>query len=185
MKTCEHNERPSVARCVACGTVLCYDCRLLKKGRNFCYDCAPGKPAGFRSPNFSMLLSLIPGLGQFYTGSLTKGLIFLMGAGASVAFLPEIPAVFPLLLWFVSIWDARMSAHKRNFRVTKGRSGSAGVTEGDWMLLIGTLGLTTLFVGLPWVAGVTMEPWALWVSFFVVLALSALLGRGGKNVKQA
>ena len=85
MKTCEHPENPSAARCVACGKVLCFDCRVWKKGRNFCFDFAPGKPKGFRSPSFTMLLSLIPGLGQFYTGSFTKGLIFLMGAGASVA----------------------------------------------------------------------------------------------------
>ncbi len=183
MSTCEHPERPVVARCVLCGQLLCHECRTLRKGKNYCIAHVPGKSSGIRSPNFSMLLSLAPGLGQMYAGSFLKGLLFLAGAGTMVALGPEIPAVLPLALWFLAIWDARMTALKRNFRLTNGRTGTPGAGEADWMLLFGTAGLAAFYVGLPLTAGITMQPWALWVSFIVVLALSALLGRGGRNVK--
>jgi hypothetical protein len=132
-----------------------------------------------------MLLSLIPGLGQVYAGSFLKGVVFLTAAGASAALHDEIPALLPLVVWSLAIWDARMTALKRNFRVTRGRSGTPGAGEADWLLLFGTAGLSALYLGLPAATGQVMQPWALWVSFVVVLILSALLGRGGKNVKTA
>lgn len=185
MNSCEHPERPAVARCVACGKVLCYECRTYRQRRNFCIDCAPGNPAGFRSPTFSMILSLIPGLGQVYAGSKLKGLLFLIAGGTSLALCSELPAVLPVAFWLYSIWDARMTALKRNYHLTKGGSGSPGAREGDWMLLLGATGLAGLYLGLPLMTGVVMEPWALWTGFLVVLVLAALLGRGGKNVKRA
>jgi hypothetical protein len=185
MNTCKHPERPVAARCVACGMVLCHECRVWEKKRNFCESCASGKPSGFRSPSFSMLLSLVPGLGQIYAGSFFRGLFFLAGAGSCAALHRELPPVLILFLWFFSIWDARVTALKRNHRVTRGRSGSPGAGDGDWMLFLGSAGLAGLFVGLPIFTGVTMETWTLWASFGVVLVLSALLGRGGKNVKEA
>ena len=132
-----------------------------------------------------MLLSLIPGLGQLYTGSFVKGLAFLMGAGTCVALHEQIPAVAPLVLWLMATWDARMSAFKRNYKLTEGRSGTPGAGEGDWMLISGTIGLGVLYTVLPWKAGITIEPWTLWSAFSVVLVLSALLGRGGSHVKKA
>jgi hypothetical protein len=156
-----------------------------RKGKNYCRACAPGKPSGFRSPTFSMLLSLIPGLGQFYAGSFVKGLAFLLGAGACVALHEQVPVVAPLALWFLAAWDARMSAFKRNYKLTEGRSGTPGAGEGDWMLMAGTIGLGALYTVLPLKAGITIEPWALWSAFSVVLVLSALLGRGGSHVKKA
>ena len=71
------------------------------------------------------------------------------------------------------------------FRSSCSGSGSPGASDGDWMLFLGSAGLAGLFVGLPIFTGVTMETWTLWASFGVVLVLSALLGRGGKNVKEA
>ena len=185
MKTCEHPEKPVAARCVVCGELLCQECRAIKKRKNYCMDCLPGKPKGFRSPTFSMILSLIPGLGQMYAGSFLKGLVFLVAGGSSLALQEGIPVLVPLAVLFLSVWDARMTAHKRNFRVTKGRSGTPGASEADWLLLFGTTGLAAFNIGLPMTTGQTMEPWALWISFVVVLALSALIGRGGKNVKTA
>jgi hypothetical protein len=185
MKTCEHPESPAVARCIACGKRLCYECRIHDKGRNFCHGCVPIKRVKVKSPTFSMILSLLPGLGQIYAGSIMKGLLFLGGTGAFAAMHEGIPAVLPMIFWVISIWDARMTAHKRNFQATNGRSGVPGASEADWMLLGGTAGLALLYVALPFTAGLVMEPWMLWVSFLVILSLSALLGRGGKNVKTA
>jgi hypothetical protein len=130
-----------------------------------------------------MFLSLLPGLGQMYAGSFFKGLLFMIGTGACVAFHEEMPSILPLAYWLFGLWDARMTAHDRNFRVSKGRTGTTGATHGDWMLLLGTLGLGALYFILPVTAGMVMEPWMLWGSFIVILILSALLGRGGKNVK--
>lgn len=184
MKTCNHSERPAAARCVVCGEVLCYECRTQKKGRNYCRIHAPGKPKGYRSPTFSMLLSLIPGLGQIYAGSFVKGLTLLMGGGACLAMPDTIPQIVPLALLLFSTWDARMTALKRNYSLSGGRTG-APASEGDWMLLLGTAGLALLYTVLPMQAGVTIEPGALWAAFCVVLILSTLLGRGGKkDVKQ-
>ena len=153
MNTCEHPDRPAAARCVVCGETLCHDCRMNRKGKNYCRACAPGKPSGFRSPTFSLH--------------------------------DQVHAVAPLALWFLAAWDARMSAFKRNYKLTEGRSGTPGAGEGDWMLMIGTIGLGALYTVLPLKAGITIEPWALWSAFSVVLVLSALLGRGGSHVKKA
>jgi len=132
-----------------------------------------------------MFLSLVPGLGQIYAGGFLKGLSFLASAVACVAFHENIPALVPVTLWFLAIWDARMTAQKRNFRITRGRSGSSGAAVADWMLFSGTIGLAALYLGLPVYGGMEMAPWALWSSFLVVLVLSALLGRGGKDAKQS
>jgi hypothetical protein len=181
MNTCTHSERPAAARCVVCGEVLCHDCRLQKKGRNYCRACVPGKVPGYRSPTFSMLLSLVPGLGQMHAGSPLKGVALLAAAGACLAWRPEVPWVLPLSLWLFAMWDARMTALKRNFQLRNGRSGSPGAGEGDWMLIAGSIGLAVLYSVLPHQAGITIEPWAIWSAFSVILVLSALLGRGGKS----
>jgi len=185
MLSCEHPEKPAVARCVACGKRLCYECKVVKKGRNFCWDCAPGRPSGYRSPTFSMILSLLPGLGQVYAGSFLKGLAFLFGTGVAAAASIHAPAILILGYWFLGMWDARMTANKRNFSISNGRLGKEGVSEGDWMLIFGTSGLAALYLGLPYFSNVIMKPWALWSAFAVVFVLSTLLGRGGKNVKKA
>lgn len=185
MNTCSHPERPVAARCVTCGQVLCDECRVFKKKKNYCNACAPGKPKGYRSPTFSMFLSLVPGLGQFYTGSFMKGFMLLGGAVACCATGPQIPVVVPLLLLLFSTWDARMTALKRNHRLSNGRYGAKGANEGDWMLMLGTMGLAVLYSVLPAKAGMSIQPWALWAAFSVVLFLSTLLGRGGKDVKQS
>ncbi|MFH2000618.1 MAG: hypothetical protein ABIK28_13120 [Planctomycetota bacterium] len=188
MKTCPHPERPAAARCVVCGEVLCEGCRVFKKKKNYCIRCAPGKPSGYRSPTFSMFLSLIPGLGQFYTGAFIKGLMLLVGTGAccvSGGSGGNLPLVVPMMLLLYSTWDARMTALKRNYALTGGRAGAPGAGQGDWMLLLGSMGLAVLYTVLPIKAGVEVEPWALWVAYSVVLFLSALLGRGGQDVKQA
>ncbi|MBU0755121.1 MAG: hypothetical protein KJ645_08260 [Planctomycetes bacterium] len=180
METCTHTERPAAARCIVCGEVLCHDCKVFKKGRNYCRFHAPGKPAGYRSPTFSMILSLIPGLGQMYAGSFVKGLAFLMGGGACIAMQDSLPRILPLALLLFSTWDARMTALRRNHDLSGGRLGEpAG--DGDWMLILGTVGLAILYTVLPLQAGVTLQPGALWAAFCVVLILSTLLGRGGKK----
>jgi hypothetical protein len=133
-----------------------------------------------------MLLSLIPGLGQIYAGSPVKGVALILGAAGCLAMHDQMPLILPLALLLFSTWDARMTAAKRNFRLTRGRTGTNGAGDGDWMLILGTVGLGVFYSVLPQQAGVTAQPWTLWAAFCVILVLSALLGRGGKkNVKKA
>ena len=83
------------------------------------------------------------------------------------------------------VWGMQTIVSKRNNKVTNGRMGKSGASDGDWMLIIGTCGLGALYLGLPLFTDLTMTPMALWACFLVILVLSAIFGRGGKNVKQA
>jgi hypothetical protein len=134
-----------------------------------------------------MLLSLVPGLGQIYAGSPVKGVALILGAAGCLAMQDQMPLVLPLALLLFSTWDARMTAAKRNFRLTRGRSGKDGAGDGDWMLILGTVGLGVFYSVIPQQAGMAIQPWAVWAAYCVILVLSTLLGgRGGKkNVKEA
>lgn len=199
MSTCEHSQRPSVARCVCCGKTLCYECRQQYRSRNFCEQCLPERESkkttrikkrrkrkpSQRSPNAALCLSAVPGLGHIYAGSYLKGLGFAAGGVllilASARFVP-FPLVAPLFLFCA--WDARMAALKRNFKLSGGTT-SRPAGEGDWMLWGGTAVLACIAIWLRVRTGVAVEPWIVWVGFLVVFCLSALMGRGGRNVRQA
>jgi len=181
MNTCTHPDKPAAARCVVCGELLCHGCRLRRKGRNYCRACVPGKPPGYRSPTFSTILSLAPGLGHMHAGSFLKGVLLLAGAGACLAWHAQVPWVLPLSLWLYAMWDARMTALRKNYLLRNGLSGTPGASEGDWMLILGSIGLAGLYSVLPHQAGIAVEPWAVWSAFAVILVLSAVLGGGGKS----
>lgn len=181
MDRCEHTERPVAARCVCCGKRLCHACRVFSGGRNWCADCVPRKGTAIRSPNFSTMLSLLPGLGQVYAGAPLKGLLFFAGGVALAAGHAVLPAaVFPAF-WALAAWDARMTALKRNERATGGRAGITGPGDGDRLLLLGTALIAVLYTVMPPAGGTGLNPLSIWAAFAVVIFLSLVMGRGGRS----
>ena len=190
MTTCGHPRRPAVARCVACGTTVCEECRRRYRSRNFCPDCWPParrrkerKPS-FRSPMLALLLSALPGLGHLYGRSLLKGLLFLAATGAGAALWPAAPLPVLGFLFLFCAWDARMTALRRNRRIA-GTAAPPPAGEADLLLWIGTAALALLYFRFCVVKGAVVEPWIVWVAFAVVCGLSMLLGRGGQDVREA
>jgi TM2 domain-containing membrane protein YozV len=60
------------------------------------------------------ILSIIfPGLGQFYTGYMAKGIIFIV-SNIVVAFIPVIGWILTLLIWIYNIIDANRSSIRIN-----------------------------------------------------------------------
>ncbi len=105
-----HSKRLAVDKCVQCGVALCADCASTFRGYILCKACSPegkkpvrGKPVYYRNPLFAALLSIIPGVGQFYNGQLFKGLIVL-----STCWL--------IVPWFYGIYDAYATACRINNR---------------------------------------------------------------------
>ena len=181
MDRCEHTDRPVAARCVACGKRLCQACRVWKGGRNWCADCAPGGKGTVRSPVFSMILSLVPGLGQIYGGAPVRGLLFLAAGAGLAAFHTRLPAAAILAFWCLTVWDARMTALRRNEKVTGGKSGIRGPGDGDRLLVLGTGLLVLLYTVLPATGAAALSPLSLWAAFAVVVFLSLIMGRGERN----
>ena len=72
----------------------------------------PAKKLSGRSPFLASALSVIPGLGQLYTGRFLRGLIFFCGGLA----LHEsgAPALLALFLYVFNLWDAYRLAALRN-----------------------------------------------------------------------
>ncbi len=197
MLTCEHPKRPAVARCVCCGKTLCYECREQHKSRNFCLNCLPEtqskrkrktgkrkvrKPSR-RSPNAALILSAVPGLGHLYAGSYLKGVGFAAGSALMLASAQFVPFLLVAPLFLFCAWDARMAALKRNFKVSGGTT-ARPAGEADWMLWAGSAVVAGIAVYLRVRTGAVLEPWIVWVGFIVVFCLSALMGRGGRNVQQ-
>ena len=121
--SCAHHEtRAARARCVDCGANLCGTCRVKLGGRNYCRPCIPerlrNKLPGRRSPTAAAVLSAVPGLGQMYAGSFSRGLVFLLSAGALAANVQSVPDPVPLFLWVYNLFDAFLMASERNAQVT-------------------------------------------------------------------
>jgi hypothetical protein len=170
---------------------MCHECRRAHKSKNYCIACWPKKPkARFRSPTLAFLLSVAPGLGHLYAGSYLKMLLF------PAAFIPcavnyhAVPALIPVFIFLFGAWDARMSALKKNGRITAklaGRPdpGGHGAGEGDWLIWGGAVLLSFLFLWLPAGAGVALEPMVVWLAFAVVFALSLVMGNGAPERSQS
>ena len=102
----EHSKSPAMARCVACGKLLCESCAHPEDGRNHCAACRPA-PARKAKPAVAGLLSLVPGLGQMYSGHPIRSLMWL----AIIVFLLQQGIrheAWPLFAsaWFLNICDA-------------------------------------------------------------------------------
>lgn len=120
MLTClKHRDRLAAARCIACGKLMCDDCRRRVDHRNYCESCPPAsvkKLAKLKKPLLAGALSVIPGLGHLYVGSPLRAVI----AFGSMAFLlanidqMNLPPFLPPALWFLSFVDAITLARKHN-----------------------------------------------------------------------
>lgn len=121
MPCVHHDKRVAQARCVECGTLLCSDCRAKVDGRNYCRPCVPdslrGKLKGHRSPTAAAVLSVVPGLGQWYGGSFLRGLVFGGSAIALASNITEVPNPLPLFLWVFNLFDAFTMTKERNARL--------------------------------------------------------------------
>lgn len=117
-----HDKRSAQARCVECGATLCADCRAKIEGRNYCRPCVPerlrSRMKGRRSPTAAAVLSAVPGLGQMYSGSLFRGLVFGGSALALASQIHQVPAPLPLFLWVFNMFDAMLLTQERNARVS-------------------------------------------------------------------
>lgn len=153
-----HPGAEAVARCVNCGLHLCTSCRALEGVRNFCASCRaamraaapaayasaveipppPPARASTRSPWLAAFLSLVPGLGQAYSGRVLRGALFFGGAMA----LRGAPWLTPLLgafLYVFNLFDACRLAQNRNEGFARGQAPSR---VDDAIFLV--LGLATL-----------------------------------------
>jgi len=167
---------------------LCHECRRVHKSKNYCFQCWPKrKTPRRRSPTLAMILSVVPGLGQAYGGSFLRGVLFLGGCIFSLALLEVVPIPVPLFVYLLNLWDARMTALRRNERVLGADEGGASkkressAAEADWMLWGATALLAFLFLWMPQGMGVAVESWMVWTGFVVAYALSVLMGRGGRR----
>jgi len=143
-----HPELSATARCVSCGHHLCDSCRLLIGIRNFCVRCfsahrpraqVPMKslppspprataaalavrieaaPPSRKSPWVAAVFSIIPGLGQLWTGRVLRGVTFFAAALAlnAQAILPPLMGLF---LFVFNLWDAWRLAENHNLRLEK------------------------------------------------------------------
>ena len=93
-----------------------------------------------KSPLLASVLSVVPGLGQFYAGRFVRGLVFFATAGAlaDAAFLTPMLAAF---LWVFNLYDAFRLAENRNERTASGK-----VTERADDNLFSLVGLAVLAV---------------------------------------
>jgi len=105
-----HDKRLAVDKCSQCNVALCADCAVTFRGNTLCKGCSPerkkqtrGKPPYYRHPFLAVLLSIIPGFGQFYNGQLFKGVIVL------VSFWLVVP-------WIYGVYDAYTTACRINNR---------------------------------------------------------------------
>ena len=168
-----HPNFDAVARCVRCGLHLCDDCRSLEGVRNYCSRCrahriaesAAAAPAAKRievpsvaprptprSPFLAAALSLVPGLGQAYSGRLIRGGAFF----ASVLTLREAPFASPLLVAYVyvlNLFDAWRVAQARR-DASEGKPTSARFDDAIFLLL----GLGVLAVSFVQLGGVVATP---------------------------
>jgi hypothetical protein len=112
---------PEMLKCCLCGRELAAERRLQHDGGDYCLECAGAavkqeqiRRQGFRrSPGLAAFLSLLPGLGQMYSGQLTKGVILLIAFFALSGITSqqhEFGLFIPvLILWnmFDAYWMAR------------------------------------------------------------------------------
>lgn len=104
-----HKKRFATNSCAQCGRGICADCRVIVKGKYFCYPCSnlpiPGvKFTPWRKPDLAAFLSfLFPGAGQVYNGQIGKGFLILLTSWMVVP-------------WIYGIRDAYKTAQKINWR---------------------------------------------------------------------
>jgi len=167
-----HPTFEAVARCVRCGLHLCGDCRSLDGVRNYCSRCraqmlatAAATPSSkrvevprsaarptTRSPFLAAALSLVPGLGQAYSGRLLRGGLFF----GSTLLLREAPFASPLLIAYVyvlNLFDAWRVAQSRK-DAAEGKSATTRVDDSVFLLL----GLGVLVVSFVQLGGVIATP---------------------------
>jgi hypothetical protein len=136
-----------------------------------------------KSPTLAFILSVIPGLGQIYSGAVMRGVLILAGSLVCVANREVIPVPVLAFLVLFCAWEARMAAFKRNGRILARMPGGSGTkakgaSESDWMLWAGALIIALLYLWAPMSLGVTVEPWMAWVGFAAAFLLSLMLGKG-------
>ena len=171
-----HPSALAVARCVNCGLHLCSDCRTLEGIRNFCARCradlrhastqdphtqdpqafaaaievpqihAAAAASSTRSPSLAAFLSLVPGLGQAYSGRVFRGAIF-FGAAMALRSADWVTPVLAAFLYAFNLFDAYRLAQIRSEGHPRGR---APLRTDDTLFLlvgIGTLAATLLASG--------------------------------------
>ncbi len=134
-----HPELAAIARCVRCGHHLCTTCRHKHSVRNYCARCLPARveataaaraapAAGVavieariseKQPWLAAVFSLVPGLGQLYSGRFLRGAAFMAAALA----LREADLISPLLAAFFyvfNLFDAYRLTQIRNERQRTG-----------------------------------------------------------------
>jgi hypothetical protein len=157
-----HPTAEAVARCVNCGLHLCGGCRTLEGVRNFCARCradlrrvtpvtyaaaveipavAPA-PLAPRSPWLAAFLSLVPGLGQAYSGRVVRGaLVFASAMGLRAA--PWLPPLLGGFLYVFNLFDAYRLAQNRSEGFPRGHA----PTRFDDVLFL-VVGLATVAMAL-------------------------------------
>lgn len=182
-----HDKRPARARCVDCGTNLCGPCRVKVGGRNYCRPCVPEhlrkKLPGRRSPAFAAVLSAVPGLGQMYAGSFTRGLVFLASSGLLAANVQSVPDPVPLFLWVFNLFDAFLVATERNFKVSGVTADASAVRQKRFwgLFAAGIAG----FCSARSTIQPDLDPDLLWPAALGLYGLFVLFDRKGPDVQHA
>ncbi|MSR47071.1 MAG: hypothetical protein EXS13_08400 [Planctomycetes bacterium] len=170
-----HPAVEAIARCVRCGLHLCPSCRALDGVRNFCVSCRSTlhpEPAVFvtaagaavavpvdgvaprahaRSRWLAAALSIVPGLGQAYTGRVMRG----AGLFGAALMLRDAPFMTPLLgayLYVFGLFDAFRCAE-----TGKGVAVSTGGARADDVLFL-LIGLGVIAITLTTHGGFAAAP---------------------------
>ncbi|MFH0947156.1 MAG: B-box zinc finger protein [Planctomycetota bacterium] len=182
-----HQTRPARARCVECGTNICGACRVKLGGRNYCRPCVPErlqkKMPGRRSPTVAAVLSAVPGLGQMYAGSFSRGLVFLLSAGALAANLQTVPDPVPLFLWVFNLFDAYLQAGERNVRLIGQDPDRSAVRQKRYWGLFAAG--TAAFCAIRSTVNPDLSPDLLWPGALALYGLFILFDRRSGDVQPA
>ena len=101
-----HPEAVATAYCSNCGLALCFNCAETVGGRVLCPSCSrllranSDKGYPYCSPNVSLVLGLIPGVGSICNGDYVKAFlqVLIFGSLVSLASSQEVGALSPMFI---------------------------------------------------------------------------------------
>ncbi len=147
----------------------------------------PPIPRPLKSPGAAMLLSLLmPGLGQFYNGHLSKAIFFFFAFTGTIYLIVEsnpLPFAFFLpFIFFSNIIDAYRSATLINARGTAQAIEEDDVESPGWGIGLAVVGLLLFLNNMGWLRLSALVPyWPLLLILAGVVLLRRSIQRKGGN----